>query len=345
LRKREFIQRAVRLFPRFSGRPAKSLYEALSQIQSDLRTSENTAASLRRLHESRDKIFDCFRRNLRSDIVAKALTLKSLNVCLARHQFHARSSFLVARPYGVEIDPSNNCTLACPACVHSDRISAFFDWPSGTLAESRLASFLKRYGPYAVQVMFCNYGEPLLNVNTPRFIRTAKRYLAQTMLSTSLSLRRFDPVAYIESGLDYMVLSIDGASQAVYERFRKKGSLELVCDNIRKLLAARQRLGKRTPVISWQFLAFRHNWQEIPLALHLARELGVDEFRLAAPFDVSWDDPEIQVATAEMIFRSLKLISKSKAIQIPGMALAGNCHFHAESRLWCGYVWKLEPFP
>ena len=114
--------------------------------------------------------------------------------------------------------------------------------------------------------MFCNYGEPLLNVNTPRFIRTAKRYLAQTMLATSLSVRRFDADAYIESGLDYMVLSIDGASQAVYERFRKKRSLELVCDNIRKLVAARQRSGKRTPVISWQFLAFRHNWQEIPPA-------------------------------------------------------------------------------
>jgi hypothetical protein len=142
-----------------------------------------------------------------------------------------------------------------------------------------------------------------------------------------------------------MVLSIDGASQAVYERFRKKGSLELVCDNIRKLVAARQRLGKRTPVISWQFLAFRHNWQEIPLALDLARELGVDEFRLAAPFDVSCDDPQIHVATAEMISRSLNLISESKVIKIPQWRWPETVIFTLNADCAAAMSGNWNPFP
>ena len=31
--------------------------------------------------------------------------------------------------------------------------------------------------------MFCNYGEPLLNPNTPRFIALARSYLMRTALS------------------------------------------------------------------------------------------------------------------------------------------------------------------
>ena len=38
-----------------------------------------------------------------------------------------------------------------------------FDWNKGTLPEDRFSALLKLYGPYAVGIYFCNYGEPLLN--------------------------------------------------------------------------------------------------------------------------------------------------------------------------------------
>jgi len=147
--------------------------------------------------------------------------------------------------------------------------------------------------------MFCNYGEPLLSPDTPKFIRRAKSYLTQTMLSTNMSVGRFDADAYVRSGLDYMILSIDGATQPVYERFRQKGNIDLIYRNIVKLVEAKRRLGKRTPVICWQYFAFEHNVHEAPLALERAGELGIDEFKLATPFDVSWDDPGIRAASIE----------------------------------------------
>jgi hypothetical protein len=119
------------------------------------------------------------------------------------------------------------------------------------------------------------------------------------MLSTSMSVRRFEAEEYVESGLDFMVLSIDGATQPVYERFRRNGSLEIVFGNIRKLLEARRRLRKRTPVLSWNFLAFEHNAHEIPMAARMARSLGVDHFRVVEPFDVTWDDPDIRPAKVD----------------------------------------------
>ena len=111
-----------------------------------------------------------------------------------------------------------------------------------------------------------------------------------TSLSTSLSVQRFEPHAYVESGVDFMVLSIDGATQPVYERFRRNGDLELVLSNVRRLVDAKRELRKRTPAWSWNILAFEHNAHEIPLAARMARQLGVNQFRVVNPFDITWDE-------------------------------------------------------
>jgi MoaA/NifB/PqqE/SkfB family radical SAM enzyme len=244
-------------------------------------------------------------------LVAQALTVKILNLFLARHHLRTRSASVLSRPFGLVIDPSNMCQLACPGCVHSTRNEALkvFDWPAGTLSEARLSALLKLYGPYAIGAYFCNYGEPLLNLQTPKLIRLAKTYLMGTALSTSLSVRRFDADAYVESGLDFMVMSIDGATQRVYERFRRQGDLELVFSNIRKLVDAKRRLRKRTPVLSWNFLAFEHNVHEISLATRMAWKLGVNQFRIVNPFDVRWDDPEIRAAPVKGSVRRLHSLS------------------------------------
>ena len=273
----------------------------LTEIDRQIAAKPGITPVLELLDRQKLALFRCFERELGSPITAKALTLKVLNLCVARHHFLARSTTLLSRPYGLEVDPINNCNLACPGCVHSSRAKDLhlFDWTSGMLSPDRFAAFLDRYGPYAVQITLCNYGEPLLNPHTPEFIRLAKNYLLLTTLSTNMTAKRFDAEAYAASGLDFMTVSLDGATQDVYERFRKKGDLELAFTNIRSLVEAKRRLGKARPLISWQFLAFEHNAHEIEKARAMARELGIDQFRVATPFDVSWDDPEMKPAAIE----------------------------------------------
>jgi MoaA/NifB/PqqE/SkfB family radical SAM enzyme len=236
-----------------------------------------------------------------SPTVSKAVTLKLLNLCLAKYHFRMRHTRLRSSPFGLLVDPSNVCNLACPGCVHSSgpKEQKLFTWGAGMLSEDRMSALLNRYGPSAIHVVFCNYGEPVVNPETPKFIRRAKSHLMGAMLSTNLSLERFDADAYVESGLDYMTVSIDGATQSVYEKFRKKGRLDLVLRNVEKLVEAKRRLGRRTPLIGWHLLAFEHNAHEIPAAREMARQLGVDVFRALTPFDVSWDDPKVKVAGIE----------------------------------------------
>jgi len=235
-------------------------------------------------------------RNIVSDLPAKAVTSKILNLFLSKYHLLTRSTKLLSSPYGIIVDPMNACQLACPGCVHSARSKELktFDWGPGILSESMFGSFMQRYGPYALETEFCNYGEPLLNPKTPQLIRLAKTYLVRTMLSTNIGVKHFDPEAYVNSGLDYMTISIDGATQSVYEKFRKKGDLETVFKNVRNLIQTKKRLGKRTPMVSWQFLAFEHNQHEIDDAIKLAQDFGVDQLMVGAPFDVSADDPDVR---------------------------------------------------
>jgi pyruvate-formate lyase-activating enzyme len=250
------------------------------------------------LDASKRRLYDYFFSHLHHEAAARLVTLKTLNLCLSKYHFLARDQVLLSSPYGLIVDTNNSCNLACPGCVHSSRSKELrlFEWNGGMLSEDRYAALLRRYGPYAIQITLCNYGEPLLNPNTPRFIRMAKAWLLRTMLSTSMSARRFDAEAYASSGLDFMTLSIDGATQATYEKYRKKGDLDLVIRNIQSLVEAKRKLGRRSPLLNWQFLAFEHNAHEIDSAMTLARTLGVDQFTVATPFDVSWDDPSVKPA-------------------------------------------------
>ena len=207
---------------------------------------------------ARDPLVEHLENHLRSRLAAKAIALKMLNLLVAKFHFQARSEKLYSRPFGLIVDPANGCNLACPGCVHSEHSRTFklFDWDKGMLCEEQFQALIRHYGPYAVQIMFCNYGEPTANLKTPRFIELAKSYLIQTAISTSLSIGRFDAEAYVASGLDFMYLSIDGATQPVYEKFRKNGRIDLVFENIGKLVDTKIRLGMRTPILRWQYLAF-----------------------------------------------------------------------------------------
>jgi MoaA/NifB/PqqE/SkfB family radical SAM enzyme len=273
----------------------------LSSIDTSAEAGDGLGAVAVSLEASKAGLYTCFLEFFDSVAVAQALTIKVMNLCLAKHQFRARSTVLAAQPFGLLLDPANGCNLACPGCVHSRsaKKAGAFDWQVGMLSESRGASILERFGPYAIQVLFFNYGEPLLNPATPNLIRRAKNYLAQTMVSTNLAMPRFDPDAYVRSGLDYMTISIDGATQGVYEKYRRTGSIDLVYQNVQKLVEAKVRNASRTPVLCWQYLAFEHNAHEIVVAAETARSLGLDEFRIASPFDVGWDDPTIRPAEIE----------------------------------------------
>lgn len=289
------LRRSVLGWMPFSSAPDLPLDAVLAAIDAKITTTTSTRDILATLDQWQAPLYKSLADSV-APLVAKALTSKIQNLFLSKYHFLTRGTSLLSSPYGLIVDPMNACQLACPGCVHSARSKEEhrFDWGPGILSETVFADFMRRYAPYAIEAEFCNYGEPLLNPNTPKFIRLAKTYLMRTMLSTNIGVKHFDPDAYVNSGLDYMTVSIDGATQGTYEKYRRKGDIETVFKNVRSLTQAKKRLGKRTPTVSWQFLAFEHNEHEIDDAIKMTQQLEVDQLMICPPFDVSWDAPDVR---------------------------------------------------
>ena len=75
-------------------------------------------------------------------------------------------------------------------------------------------------------------------------IRSAKNYLLHTCISTNFSLP-IDAEALVGCGLNFLFLSIDGATQPTYEKFRRGGGLDLCLDNVRRVLEEFEHAKKR----------------------------------------------------------------------------------------------------
>ncbi len=97
------------------------------------------------------------------------------------------------------------------------------------------------------------------------------------MLNTTLS--RFDEHignSLITSGLDTLLISLDGASQESVERYQKGNNFTQIIDNIKEMVGIRESLKSGSPKIYWLFLVNRHNESEIKKAKKLAGALKID---------------------------------------------------------------------
>ncbi|OGR00362.1 MAG: hypothetical protein A2505_08550 [Deltaproteobacteria bacterium RIFOXYD12_FULL_55_16] len=79
----------------------------------------------------------------------------------------------------------------------------------------------------------------------------------------------------VASGLNRLIISLDGTCEETYATYRVDGNFELVLDNMKKMVAAKKRVHSKTPEIIWQFLVNRFNEDEIDTAKAMAINLGV----------------------------------------------------------------------
>lgn len=76
-------------------------------------------------------------------------------------------------------------------------------------------------------------GESLLHQSLPEMVRYAKeRGVLDVQLNTNATLLEPDKAqALMDAGLDWLIISVDGATKATYEKIRTGGNFETVCKN------------------------------------------------------------------------------------------------------------------
>jgi MoaA/NifB/PqqE/SkfB family radical SAM enzyme len=225
---------------------------------------------------------------------AELFLLKVTNLLVANFEMRHRRTRLISHPVGMLIDPSNSCALRCPGCVHSGKRD-IWDWPPGLLKKDIFQTFLSEQGPFAVELYLANYGEPLLSPMTPSLIRSARRLGLPTFTSSSLSVPARLTSGLVESGLNFLICSIDGASEETYQKYRINGNFDQAIANLKSIAMEKASKNSYTPILHWQFLVFEHNRHEVDRVIQLAKDIGVNQIALVKPFDVTWDNSSIRV--------------------------------------------------
>ena len=200
---------------------------------------------------------------------------KLLNFLRIELQLRLGRTRVSGYPYEWEIDTTNICQLKCPLChtglgtVNRQKGVMHFDLYKETVEQIK---------KYCIWLSLYSWGEPFLNKEIDKYVAYAHQSNIGTVISSNLNKPLTPEVTerLIRSGLDVLIVSLDGTTQEVYEIYRVGGYLDRVLDNIKLLAQKKKEMGSKTPYLEWQFIVMRQNEHQIPEARRMAKELGVD---------------------------------------------------------------------
>lgn len=205
---------------------------------------------------------------------------KIANFLLVKISVFLRMKNCLGTPFNINIEPTGSCNYECVKC---ERFSDIYKDDGQTLESKHMpfeyyCKIIDDIGSILLSIRLWHFGEPLLHKDIFRMIAYAKKKNIIVAVSSNLSLLTVTGAReLISSGLDYLVVSFDGASPETYQLYHGAAYFEKVIENIKALVAARKKLRSLTPFIELQFIVMKENEEEISKAKKLLEGLGVDK--------------------------------------------------------------------
>jgi radical SAM protein with 4Fe4S-binding SPASM domain len=239
-------------------------------------------------------------------------------------------------PISISFEPTTSCNLRCPECPSGLRA---FTRPTGMLKKDFFTETIDQLSKDLLYLVFYFQGEPYLNPSFLDMVKHASSKGIYTATSTNAHyLNDANAKRTIESGLDRLIISIDGTTQDVYQQYRRGGKLEKVLEGARNIVKWKKELKSKTPFIFFQFLVVKPNEHQIEDVKRLAKEIGVDEvrFKTAQVYDYE-NDPNQLIPVTDKYSRYKK--NKDGEFQFKN-SLPNHCWrlWHATVITWDGLV-------
>lgn len=196
-------------------------------------------------------------------------------------------------PFSIAFEPTTSCNLRCPECPSGLRS---FTRPTGMLEVGFFKEKINQMKDHLIYLTFYFQGEPFLHPGFIEMVNHASNQKIYTATSTNAHyLDSENARKTVESGLDRLIISIDGTSQETYESYRIGGHLDKVIDGTRNIIGWKKKLKSTTPHVVFQFLVVKQNEHQLKEVQQLADELGVDavHFKSAQVYDYQNGNPLI----------------------------------------------------
>lgn len=256
------------------------------------------------------------------------------------------SSFYISRllkkpvqwgfPVSISFEPTTSCNLRCPECPSGLRQ---FSRPTGMLQNDFFTRTIDEIHKELLYLIFYFQGEPYLNPDFLKMVKYASDKKIYTATSTNAHYLNDEAARKtVESGLDRLIISIDGTTQDVYQQYRVGGHLDKVLEGAKNIVKWKRELKSKTPFVFFQFLVVKPNEHQIEDIKRLAKEVGVDEVRFKTAQVYEYEtDPNNLIPTIDKYSRYKKNADGSYSAK---NKLANRCWKlqHANVITWDGLV-------
>lgn len=224
------------------------------------------------------------------------------------------------------------CNIRCPYCPRQN----FPDEVDNGLMSFDEFKKIVEYLNYAEIVFLFGIGEPFLHPQFFDFVREAKTTGVRTSTNThGMSLKAENREKIIESGLDEISISFDGADEKVFNFLRAGADFNTVAGNIAALQRLKKERGSETPELQFATAVSRHNVHQMSEIVRLARKLGIRKVVFTNLIILHEENAEVSVAKTDLFVDNLE---EAKAV---GARLGIEIEYWPQHP----FPWKKEPMP
>ena len=258
---------------------------------------------------------------------------KILNFIRLRFSYYISSKKVLyyknLSPYFISLEPADYCQLQCPECPVGTR--EILKRKNNLISVNIVKDTISELKNNLIHVIFYFQGEPLLNKSLPEYIQYAHKLKIFTSTSTNAQALDSDMAKQLVlSGLDKIIISIDGATQEVYEQYRIGGKISKTIVGIQQLSFWKKELKSITPFIEIQCIVFKTNEHQIEEMYKLANKLKVDNLVLKTAQIYNYKKGNALIPSISKYSRYKKLENGDYAIK---SSLPNTCW-----RAWSGGV-------
>ena len=209
-------------------------------------------------------------------------------------------------PLHLDIEVTDACNLECPMCYRSvaGGEGGFMD----VNLYKKIIDEGERYNLPSINLSW--RGEPLLHPGFFDMVGYAKEHgIIDVRVNTNGALLDDEGIeGLIESGIDRVIFSVDGATKGTYEKIRIGSDFDRVTASIRKLVSVRDSMGREKPSVEVQIIdmkptrdeigRFIEGWEttanRISVAMYRNQVGGEnDEFRIEQPYTGTFPCPQL----------------------------------------------------
>lgn len=177
-----------------------------------------------------------------------------------------RRRIFCGMPVSASIEPANYCNLHCAQCPTG--LGQLKKNPS-VLPLEKFKQLIEALSPELIYLNLYFQGEPMLNQELPEMVKVASGRRIFTSISTNGHFLTADACLRLkEAGLGKLIVSLDGANEQSYSRYRRGGDFNKVIEGIRNAVKAGLK-------VELQCLLLSSTENELDALKALGKSLGV----------------------------------------------------------------------